>query len=122
MPKVKMYPTLPDGDHNGLLAQHKRLSEPEPPGLLVAVALIDRKALVQDDDTHVLVPQMRVRRIEVITDKEDAESLTRLLLREFERRRGQPVLPLAMEGEIDEALRAAVDHGIETPDETGEEQ
>lgn len=115
VPKVKLSSRLPDGEHNGLLALHKRLAGATAPDMLVCVAFLDRVKDEHLDDTGEDVPVMRVRRIEALSDAEDANAVANLLLREFERRSGKAVLPLELEND----LRAIVDAGIE-PEEPGE--
>jgi hypothetical protein len=117
---VKLAGTLPTGQHNGLLPLHARLVDGAKNDVLVAVALIDRRKLEHDDDSHMDVPTMRIRRIEIMSDKNDSGDLIRLMLREFERRTGQTVLPLDLEHD----LREVVDAGVEAspPEEGGGEQ
>ncbi len=74
----------------------------------IAIALIDRRKLEHDDDSHMTVPTMRIRRIEIMSNKNDSGELVRLMLREFERRTGQTTLPLDLEKD----LRAVVDAGV----------
>src|SRR5437870_3687250 len=104
---------LPNGELNGLLAVHKQLLNGKR-DVMVAIAILDRRQLVHEDDTDEDVPVVRVRRIEVLSDHEDADAVARLLLREFERRTGQAVLPLDLEND----LRSILDAGI--PDEDPE--
>jgi hypothetical protein len=59
---------------------------------------------------------MRIRRIEAITDAGDRASLQRLMMREFERRTGQLVLPLDLENDV----RAAFGDESEAPPVAGE--
>jgi hypothetical protein len=112
MAHIKLVSALPSGEHNGLLAMHKHLLA-NPKDVLVAVVLLDRRRLEHDDDNGEDVPVVRVRRIEVLTDQGDADAVTRLLLREFERRTGRAVLPLDLEND----LRAILDAGIEDDSE-----
>lgn len=101
---------LPRGDANGLAAiVHQLVDDPGNVHVLVVLAdCVKVTRLVESGDT---VPMVRVRRVEAITDSADRASLRRLLMREFERRTGQPVLPLDLENDV----RAAFDE-----DGTGE--
>lgn len=95
---------LPAGEANGLAAIVRQLID-DPADVHVLVVLADCvkvTRLVESGDT---VPTVRVRRVEAITDSGDRASLRRLLMREFERRTGQPVLPLDLENDV----RAAFD-------------
>lgn len=94
---------LPDGDANGLVAIAHQLVQ-APTDIRVVVALIDTVKITEkiDDGSHTAT--VRVRRIEVISDAEDRQQMRRLLMREFERRTGQPGLPLQLENDIREAF------------------
>lgn len=104
---IKLSSTLPEGEHNGLLALHDRLVDQQSNELMVAVVMLDRRQLVyDDDDNRTTVPVLRVRRSEVMNDKDDSHEL---MLRQFERRNGQPMLPIDLEKD----LPAVVDAGID---------
>jgi hypothetical protein len=90
---------LPDGPANGLSAIAADLID-HPHTVRVVVALVDTAKITEKVDDGTKVPTVRVRRIEAITDAEDAALLRRLLLREFERRTGQAVLPLDLETDV----------------------
>jgi hypothetical protein len=90
---------LPDGEANGLGPIIAQLIA-DPGAVHVLVVLVDAvkvTRLVESGDT---VPTMRIRRVEAITDPTDRRSLRRLLMREYERRTGQLVLPLDLEQDV----------------------
>jgi hypothetical protein len=94
---------LPSGEANGLAAIVRDLID-DPGQVRVLVVLADAikvTRLVESGDT---VPTVRIRRIEAITDAADRESLRRLMMREFERRTGQAVLPLELEEDVRQAF------------------
>lgn len=97
--------TLPAGDANGLAAIADQLVE-HPALPRVVVAIVDVKSVRTDVDDGTRAATVRVRRVEVITDTADQEQLRRLLMREFERRTGQAVLPFELESDV----RRAFDH------------
>lgn len=100
---------LPAGEANGLAAIVRQLVD-DPGDIHVLVVLADCvkvTKLVESGDT---VPTLRVRRIEAISDGDDRAQLRRLLMREYERRTGQPTLPLDLENDV----RAAFDE-VDTP-------
>jgi hypothetical protein len=108
---AKLSGRLPQGDANGLGAIIRNLiAEPEAVHVLVVLAdAVKVTRLVESGDT---VPTMRIRRVEAITDAGDRASLQRLMMREFERRTGQLVLPLDLENDV----RAAFGDGsLEVP-------
>jgi hypothetical protein len=103
---ISMSGKLPKGDGNGLVAILSELvrdTGKEGP-IFVAVALIDGKRVVLDKDTGEKIPQVRVRRIEVILDDEDKGVCRRLMERSLSRRTGQETLPYDLEAEIEEAF------------------
>jgi hypothetical protein len=103
---ISMSGKLPKGDGNGLVAILSELvrdTGKEGP-IFVAVALIDGKKVTLDRDTGEKVPQVRVRRIEVILDTEDMRVCRRLMERSLTRRTGQEVLPYDLENEITEVF------------------
>ena len=79
---------LPAGDANGLAAIAQLLVE-QPRRMHVVVALVDTKTIRRDVDDDTTTATVRVRRIEVITNKDDQATMRRLLMRAFERRTGQ---------------------------------
>ena len=90
---------LPDGPANGLAAIAADLVA-HPQRVRVVIALVDTLKITKKVDDGTEVPTVRVRRVEVITDDSDAALLRRLLLREFERRTGQAVLPFDLETDV----------------------
>lgn len=94
---------LPAGEANGLAAIVRDLID-DPTRVHVLVVLADCTRvtrLVESGDT---VPTVRVRRVEAITATDDQQSLRRLLMREYERRTGQTVLPLELERDVTAAF------------------
>lgn len=90
---------LPDGDGNGLAAIAHQLVD-EPTDIRVVIALIDTMKITANVDDGSHTATVRIRRIEVITDRTDQAHLRRLLMREFERRTGKTTLPLDLENAI----------------------
>ena len=94
---------LPAGEANGLAVIADQLvAHPSLPH--VVVAIVDTKSVRTNVDDGTQVATVRVRRIEVIADPADREHLRRLLMREFERRTGQAVLPFDLEVEVRRAF------------------
>lgn len=93
---IKIGGRLPAGDADGLSASASRFVN-SPDVAKVAIVILDTKRIEHDQDTGDETAVLRIRRAEVITDAEDGQKLTRLLVREMERRTGKSVLPLEME-------------------------
>jgi hypothetical protein len=94
---------LPSGDGNGLSAVASDLAR-DPSRIRAAVVLFDADRIVEktDDGNHEV--RVRVRRVEVISAPDDADALQRILMREFERRTGQTVLPIDLEEDVKAAF------------------
>lgn len=109
---------LPNGDANGLASATSAMSR-EPGRIRVGIVLFDADRLVEktDDGDHEI--RARIRRIEVITDPEDAGVMERILMRQFERRTGQTTLPFELEQDIREAFTSAAadEPDDESPDD-----
>lgn len=99
---------LPDGPGNGLAAIAADLIA-DPSRVRVAVVLLDTQKITERCDDGSRVATVRIRRIEPISDPEDAATMRRLLQREFERRTGMVVLPF----DLEEDVRGAFDPGEE---------
>lgn len=98
---IRFSGAMPKGERNGLTSLAHSLSA-EPETVRVAVVLLDAVKLTTDVGTGDVVPTIRIRAIEPISAHEtDAAELQRLMRRAFERRTGQPELPLEMERELD---------------------
>lgn len=93
---------LPSGEANGLAAIVRQLVD-DPEHVHVLVVLADVVKTTHQVESGATVPTVRIRRIEAIGDGADRAELQRLLMREYERRTGQPTLPL----ELEEDVRAA---------------
>jgi hypothetical protein len=94
---------LPSGDANGLAAIVGELvDDPDRIHVLVVLAGCLKVTHVVKDNAQ--VPTVEIRRIEAISDPGDRAALQRLLMREFERRTGQPVLPLELEQDVEAAF------------------
>lgn len=100
--------SLPKGEANGLASLIGQLVD-EPEVVHVAVILFDVSKVTTKVDDGDVVPTVRIRRIEAISDGEDRRRLRMLLMREFERRTGKTTLPF----ELEEDVRAV----FERPDE-----
>ena len=108
---------LPSGEANGLAAIVRQLVD-DPADVHVLVVLADCvkvTRLVESGDT---VPTVRIRRVEAISDGEDRAQMRRLLMREYERRTGQPTLPLDLENDV----RAAFDEADPPDDPPDDDQ
>jgi hypothetical protein len=103
---VKIAGRAPDGEGNGLTAIAQALID-NPAEMHVVIAIVDCSKTTTDHDKDEVIPTARVRRIEVVDDKDDGKRLRDLMQRAFERRTGKTVLPLELEDE----LRAAFGDG-----------
>ena len=97
---------LPAGDGNGLQAIVSALAR-DPKGLHVAITILDAKKIVTDADSGDVIPVVRIRRIEVVTDPEDMRVAERLMRRALDRRTGREALPYDLEAEIAAAFADA---------------
>lgn len=93
---------LPKGEANGLDAIVSALTD-KPKGRHVVIAILDTKRLITDVESNDVVPEARIRRIEVIPE-EDMEVAERVLMRAFERRTGKATLPFELEQDVKAAL------------------
>lgn len=105
---------LPNGEANGLAAIVRELVD-DPTRVHVLVVLADCSKTTRLVDTGDTVPTLRVRRVEAISSPDDQAGLRRLLMREYERRTGQPVLPLDLERDVQAAFDDVDEQG-EQPD------
>lgn len=94
---------LPAGEANGLAAIVRELVD-DPTRVHTLVVLADCVRVTQLVESGDTVPTIRIRRVEAITAPDDQEGLRRLLMREFERRTGQAVLPLELERDVQAAF------------------
>ena len=103
----ELHPTLkgslPKGDGNGLNAIGYDLAE-NPKLMRVAVMLFDCEEITEKVDSGDRKIKVRVRRIEVIRNTDDAMAMRRLLMRAFEERSGKVVLPLELENDVNAAF------------------
>jgi hypothetical protein len=116
--KVKLRAGLPDGEANGLTVEAGQFAE-DPDTLRVAVVLLGTKAITEDRDTHDVTATVRVRRVEVIKRGDDVTALQRIMLRAHEERTGKTVLPLEMEGAVEEVF-ATWSAQVDADPDTGE--
>lgn len=108
---TKLTSSLPGGDANGLVAIARALID-NPHEVHVIVGLVDCKSIKTDNDSGEIEPTARIRRIEVIGDR-DKDLAAKMMRRALEERTGKTVLPF----DLEEDLRAAF--GRVDPD-TGE--
>lgn len=98
---IRLSGAMPEGEKNGLASLAHDLVEC-PDRVHVAVVLLDAVKLTTQVDNGDVVPTVRIRAIEPISAHEtDAAELRRLMRRAYERRTGQPELPLEIERELD---------------------
>lgn len=104
---ISMSGALPAGDGNGLAAIYDQLTDPDDTSKFVAVCILDCKSFKLDKDTKEKIPQVRIRRIEVITSTDDVTVLQRLLRRALDKRTGRQALPYDVEEAIEGVFLAA---------------
>jgi hypothetical protein len=95
--------SLPKGEANGL-ANYARLLADYPKKLRVVVALIDCADTDTKHDRDIVVAKARIRRIELITNEDDAKVMERIIQRAVEQRTGATMLPFELEDEVSQAL------------------
>jgi hypothetical protein len=98
---VSLGGTLPEGDGNGLTAIVSDLIH-DPRHVHVVIGIVDCAKITTKPDTGEIVPTVRVRRIEVVTDK-DRRVARQLINRALDRRTGREALPF----DLEQDLRAA---------------
>lgn len=98
--KIKLAAGLPDGEANGLKAAVDLFLD-DPAGARIGIVVFDTKGTAEDFDDGVVTATARVRRVEIITDTDDAQAAKRLMMRANEQRTGQTVLPLDLEADVD---------------------
>lgn len=119
--QVKLLGKLPTADANGL-RHHADTFVEDPATMQLAIVLMNAQGMDENYDTGVITAKVRVKRIEVVVDPNDAKALKRLMLRALEQRTGKTVLPLDLEGDIDaifEKFTASTEAGAVDP-KTGE--
>jgi hypothetical protein len=99
----KMLATLPKGDGNGLVTIINDLIN-DSKALRVVIAIVDCNKVTRDTDTEEQIPTVRVRRIEVIADRDDMVIAETLMRRALERRTSGDSLPFDVERDIEEAF------------------
>lgn len=105
--------SLPGGDGNGLEAIYNELKD-DPKTKHVAVCIVDGKSSKFDADTGEWNVTGRIRRIEVIQNREDMALCEKLMRRQLDNRMGREALPFDMEEEIREVF------GSINPDENSD--
>ncbi len=97
---VKMASALPKADEMNGLGVVAEAAVADSDIKIVAVVVLDCKAITHDVDSGEDVPTFRVRRIEPIGRDDDRAALGRIANRAFESRTGKTVLPLDVEQEL----------------------
>lgn len=94
---------LPKGEHNGL-SPYARLFADYPRKIRPALVLLDctESKLKHGDGSQ--VAKVRIRRIELILNADDAKVLQRILERAFETRTGAVTLPFDLEADVKAAF------------------
>lgn len=100
---IKLNGTLPRGEANGLGPMAAAMIA-DPSRYRVVLAIVDCKSITTDADTGDTIPTARIRRAEVVLDK-DLRLARELMARSLENRTGRVMLPVGLEDE----LRAAFD-------------
>lgn len=103
--RIKLASSLPQGEANGLRAVVDQFLD-DPSGVRIAVVVFDTLGTQENFDKGEVTAVARVRRVEVITDREDAQAAKRLMMRANEQRTGQTVLPLDLESDVDAVFQA----------------
>jgi hypothetical protein len=99
---VKLSPSLPGGDANGLGALALDLTR-DPTSLRVIISLVDCVEITTKTDTGILIPKIRLRRAEALLQK-DAKTARLLMRRAWENRTGRDTLPIEIEEDFDRAF------------------
>lgn len=99
---TKLASGLPGGDANGLVSIARDLID-EPHTVHVVVALVDCKKVTTDNDSGESVPTARIRRIEVIGER-DKDLAAKMMRRALEERTGKVVLPFDLEEDMRQAF------------------
>ncbi len=110
----KLSNALPSPAANGLDSIDQALID-DPQRVHVVIAIVDCKSTTTDNDTGDIVPTARIRRIEPVGEQ-DQDAVTRMLLRQYERRTGAVTLPY----EIKEDLHGLLTGGLKVDKTTGE--
>ena len=97
--------SLPKADGNGLSDMGPELLR-DRKKIRAAVILFDCSEMVEKTDTGDRIAKVRIRRIEVIHNREDAAIMQRLLMRAWEERTGAAVLPFELEQEVIKAFES----------------
>lgn len=101
---LKLSAALPASDDTNGLGVIADALVASPGDFHVVVAVLDCKKIETDTDTGEQTPTARIRRIEVVTRKDDKARLRALATRAFEKRTGKTVLPLDLEDELRDAF------------------
>jgi hypothetical protein len=126
MSEAKLSGETPKGDGWGIDAAVREMTEAvmrgESSPLVPCIAVIDVKEVRIDAATGTRTPVVRLRRLEALTDLDRIRSAQRLLLREWEARRGEGALLPAEERElIDRAFSGVPVAQIERDEQEAQE-
>lgn len=116
MPRIRLKSGLPAGEANGL-THHAPSFLDDPDTLRLALVLLDTKAMTEDRDDGDTTALVRVRRIEIISSKDDVTALQRIMLRANEERTGKTMLPFDTEKAIDEVFSDFAAEGYKPDDD-----
>ena len=99
---ISLAGSLPQGDGNGLAAIASDLIR-DPKRYHAVIGIVDTSKITTKPDSGEVVPTVRVRRIEVITqaDLKIAETLMR---RALDKRTGKATLPFDLEADLEAAF------------------
>ena len=99
---ISLCGSLPQGDGNGLAAIVSDLIR-DPKRYHAVIGIVDTSKITTKPDSGEVVPTVRVRRIEVITqaDLKIAETLMR---RALDKRTGKDTLPFDLEADLEAAF------------------
>lgn len=120
MPKIKLRAGLPVGDANGLTHHAPRIVE-SPKAYRVAIVVLKGKQNVDDFDDLDVTTILRMLRIELVTDKGDAEVLQRLMMRATEQRTGKAMLPFESEQDLESSFTEYMNLAADKEREDGDE-
>ena len=85
----------------------------------VVIAIVDCMKITTNADSGEITPTVRIRRIEVVSDKEDRGVAEGLMRRALDQRTGREALPYNLEQELRGIFRDG-DTGLSVDKDTGE--
>jgi hypothetical protein len=120
--KVALRAGLPSGKANGLEGTAAEFIGDKKAAKLV-IGLVSLSRVVEDEDSAETIAQLKLRRVEVVVDGDDLDTLRRIMLRAYEQRTPDQQLPYQQQAiPLSELFREFAEGHLDGPKETDSPQ